>query len=152
MQLYRAYGASYRQIPPPHSSSSRSCCLPGQPGSAVHVTIHSVQPSLCNKYSAVSAQCRAALLQAWILNMSTRKVTSDCHCVTSSFTVGLVFAQMSLRCSEVAPGTRPSVEGEGGSDWCVVDAGMLCLVPLLQLEGNWQSCKCRQYICMVLVW
>ncbi|KAL3142889.1 hypothetical protein ABBQ38_003177 [Trebouxia sp. C0009 RCD-2024] len=31
--------------------------------------------------------------------------------------------QMTLRCSEVAPGIRPSVEGEDGSDWCVVDAG-----------------------------
>lgn len=57
-----------------------------------------------------------------------------CHCVTSSFTVGLLLAQMSLRCSEVAPGTRASVEGEDGSDWCVVDAGMLCLVSLMCLQ------------------
>lgn len=66
--------------------------------------------------------------------MGTRKVTSDCHCVMSSFTVGLLFAQMSLRCSEVAPGTRPSVEGEDGSDWCVVDAGMLGLVSLMRWQ------------------
>ena len=34
-----------------------------------------------------------------------------------------VIMQLSLRCSEVAPGVRPSVEGEDGADWCVVDAG-----------------------------
>ena len=32
-------------------------------------------------------------------------------------------AQMSLRCAEVAPGAKPSVEGDDGADWCVVDAG-----------------------------
>ena len=31
--------------------------------------------------------------------------------------------QMSLRCAEVAPGAKPSVEGDDGADWCVVDAG-----------------------------
>lgn len=31
--------------------------------------------------------------------------------------------QMSQRCAEVAPGIRPSVEGDDGADWCVVDAG-----------------------------
>ncbi|KAL0033504.1 hypothetical protein WJX77_012578 [Trebouxia sp. C0004] len=31
--------------------------------------------------------------------------------------------QMSLRCAEVAPGAKPSVEGNDGADWCVVDAG-----------------------------
>ena len=45
--------------------------------------------------------------------------------------VGLLFVQMSLRCSEVAPGIRPNVEGEDGSDWCVVDAGMGCFVFLI---------------------
>ncbi|KAL3151922.1 hypothetical protein ABBQ32_001052 [Trebouxia sp. C0010 RCD-2024] len=35
--------------------------------------------------------------------------------------------QMTLRCSEVAPGSRPSVEGADGSDWCVVDAGSVII-------------------------
>ena len=35
------------------------------------------------------------------------------------------FMQISLRCSEVAPGIKPSVEGQDGADWCVVDAGLL---------------------------
>lgn len=48
-----------------------------------------------------------------------------------SFCHKTLFVQMSLRCSEVAPGIQPSVEGEDGSDWCVVDAGMCYLVPLM---------------------
>lgn len=32
---------------------------------------------------------------------------------------------MSLQCTEVSPGSRPSVEGQDESDWCVVDAGKL---------------------------
>ena len=31
--------------------------------------------------------------------------------------------QLSLRCTDAAPGAQPKVEGEDGSDWLVVDAG-----------------------------
>lgn len=86
----------------------------------------------CKKHSALTAQCRAALLQVWTLCTSTRKSLQAVIVSRSLFTVGLLLAQMSLRCSEVAPGTRPSVEGEDGSDWCVVDAGTLCVVPLIE--------------------
>lgn len=41
--------------------------------------------------------------------------------------------QMSQRCAEVAPGIRPSVEGDDGADWCVVDAGTLLHVVICKM-------------------
>ena len=41
--------------------------------------------------------------------------------------------QMSLRCAEVAPGAKPSVEGHDGADWCVVDAGKPLYFLLIKL-------------------
>ncbi len=54
-----------------------------------------------------------------------------CHAVLSCMMFGRLLhagmsrcgVQMSLRCAEVAPGAKPSVEGDDGADWCVVDAG-----------------------------
>lgn len=54
--------------------------------------------------------------------------------------------QMSLRCAEVAPGAKPSVEGDDGADWCVVDAGSVIVHvfneearAMYDLDGLWST-------------
>lgn len=57
------------------------------------------------------------------LCMSSEVTVLRFECTLTSSLYALT--QISLRCSEVAPGIKPNVEGQEGADWCVVDAGRL---------------------------